>query len=286
MMMKDRKFRTSFSKRQYMISEDYELYYYNDTELRTVDFHCHDYYEFYFFIEGNVSMTIERKTYPLAPYDVIAIPPKTSHRVEIHDDTTPYKRVVLWVSERFFKDLLDRSDDFGFVIGEALESESYIHSLDIVSFNRLRYKIFSIIQEQLRPGFGSQSQILILINDLLLNLNRSVYESINKPEIYAEHTLYEKILAYIDLHIDEKITLDDIASTFFISKYHASHLFSYEAGIPLHQYINKKRLSLCRTAIKKGVPPTKVSAQYGFKDYSVFYKAYKKEYGHPPSEGR
>jgi len=269
-----------------MISEDFELYYYNDTELKTVNSHCHDYYEFYFFVEGNVSMTIEQKTYKLSPYDVIAIPPNTSHRMEIHDHTIPYKRVVLWLSDRYFNDLFERSDDFGFVIKESLESKHFIHSLDIVSFNRLRYKIFSIIQEQIHPGFGTQSQILISINDLLLNLNRAVYDSIHRPESSKEYTLFEKILAYIDVHIDERITLDDIASTFYVSKYHASHLFSSAAGISLHQYITKRRLALCRTAIEKGMMPTKASAQYGFKDYSVFYKAYKKEYGYPPSESK
>ena len=35
--------------RQYMLSKDYELYYYSDSHMANVDSHTHDYYEFYFF---------------------------------------------------------------------------------------------------------------------------------------------------------------------------------------------------------------------------------------------
>ena len=40
-----------FNKRQYMRPVDFELFYYNDTELRSVASHHQDYCEFYFFLE-------------------------------------------------------------------------------------------------------------------------------------------------------------------------------------------------------------------------------------------
>ena len=40
---------SAFSTRQYMLSKDFEIYYYNDTRLKPVKSHSHDYYEFYFF---------------------------------------------------------------------------------------------------------------------------------------------------------------------------------------------------------------------------------------------
>ena len=41
---------TRFSTRQYMLSRDFELYYYNEHYTSKVDTHTHDYYEFYFFM--------------------------------------------------------------------------------------------------------------------------------------------------------------------------------------------------------------------------------------------
>ena len=49
---------TKFSTRQYMLSRDFEIYYYGDPYDKKVESHSHRYYEFYFFLEGDVSMEI------------------------------------------------------------------------------------------------------------------------------------------------------------------------------------------------------------------------------------
>ena len=51
---------TKFSTRQYMLSRDFEIYYYNEPASEKVSIHSHDYYEFYFFLEGDVSIWILR----------------------------------------------------------------------------------------------------------------------------------------------------------------------------------------------------------------------------------
>ncbi len=48
-----------------MLSKDFEVYYYSDFYLSQVKDHAHDYYEFYFFLEGNVGMIIEGKEYSM-----------------------------------------------------------------------------------------------------------------------------------------------------------------------------------------------------------------------------
>jgi AraC-like DNA-binding protein len=53
-------------------------------------------------------------------------------------------------------------------------------------------------------------------------------------------------------------------------------------GISLHQYIIKKRLALSRDALVNGKKPSEVFKEYGFSDYSVFYRAFVKEYGMSP----
>ena len=60
-----KKLQTAFQPRQYMLSQDFELYYYEDRALPKVDLHAHNYYEFYFFLEGDVEMQIGEKMYPV-----------------------------------------------------------------------------------------------------------------------------------------------------------------------------------------------------------------------------
>ena len=53
-----KKLQSAFHSRQYMLSKDFELYFYDDRNLAKIEAHSHNYYEFYFFAEGDVSMQI------------------------------------------------------------------------------------------------------------------------------------------------------------------------------------------------------------------------------------
>ena len=82
------------------------------------------------------------------------------------------------------------------------------------------------------------------------------------------------------------VSLDELSEKLHVSKYHISHLFTETNGLPLHKYIIKKRLGMCLDAILSGQDISAVSENYGFSDYSVFYRAFVKEYGKSPKQYR
>lgn len=96
--------------------------------------------------------------------------------------------------------------------------------------------------------------------------------------------LVSRILAYIGDHCHETLTLDRIADSFFISKYHLSHTFSREVGIPVYRYITIRRLMLAKQLLECGIPAGEVCYRAGFNDYAGFYRAFKAEYGVSPRE--
>ena len=94
---------------------------------------------------------------------------------------------------------------------------------------------------------------------------------------------YEAITHYVDEHLDEPLSLDALARQFYLSKYYLVHLFRENSGLSVHQYILKKRLAACCDAIQGGAPVGEAYRQWGFGDYSAFYRAFRKEYGMSPS---
>ena len=88
-----------------MLSKDFEIYYYSDKHLKNMDSHFHNYYEVYFFLEGNVSIWIRDKAFPLKTGDVVVLPPGVPHRAVIHDEDLPYSRFVFWVSTEYIKSI-------------------------------------------------------------------------------------------------------------------------------------------------------------------------------------
>ena len=89
-----RQLQSPFNERQYMLSKDFEIYYYNDNHFYGVTDHTHDYYEFYFFLEGNVTISIEKEHHHLKPGDMVFIPPGIHHHVSSVGETLPYQRFV------------------------------------------------------------------------------------------------------------------------------------------------------------------------------------------------
>ena len=271
-----------FLNRQYMISKDFEIYYYKDRNLHNVEIHSHEYYEFYFFLEGEVTMFYSDSSHRMKNGDMVIIPPGMQHHVQIHDPAVPYRRVVFWITKSFLSKLSVHSKEFLFLTGKADDSGFAWH-FNEVTFNTVQRKIFHVIEEIFSDRFGRRMAVALGINDLLLFLNRTVYESLH-PERYgkSEKKLDRNLIRYIEEHINEDLRLDTLSELFFVSKYHISHLFKDKMGISLHQYILKKRLAMSKDALINGRKPSEVFREYGFSDYSVFYRAFVKEFGLSP----
>lgn len=273
---------SEFHTRQYMISKDFEVYCYADREMIQVDRHSHDYYEFYFFLEGDVSFSIGEQLYPIHPGDLVLIPPGISHRAIMHSARQPYRRFVLWISRELYVFLLHSSPDYGYLIEYATKHNRYIYPNAPITFHAIQSRLLRLIEEIFSKRFGRQTQISLCFDDLLLYLNRIVYEK--EHPIQDAPSVLENITSYIETHLSEDLSLETLADTFYISKYYLSHIFSEQFGLSLHQYIIKKRVWQCRNAIQSHSSIADAYAASGFRDYSSFYRAYKKEFGVSPKE--
>ena len=274
---------SQFNTRQYMLSEDYEVFYYSDTHFRSVGSHSHDYYELYFFEAGAVTMEIDGRGYPLKTGDVILIPPGVSHRAVLTDPEKPYRRFVFWQSRPFLEALEARSPDCGYLLRRAESRGRYVYRFDPVAFNAIRTRLFTLLDEIHADRFGKATAIDLIITDLLLFLGRTVYEQEQRRNRKEQLSRYEAITQYVDQHLDEPLSLDALAKHFYLSKYYLVHLFRENAGLSVHQYILKRRLAACCDAMLGGAAVGEVYRQWGFYDYSAFYRAFRKEYGMSPS---
>ena len=231
------KLQTKFATRQYMISDTFELYYYSTDDVPGVKEHTHTHYEFYLFLEGAISLEIDGVLYTPTPGDLLLIPPGVPHHLVMHDLSVPYRRFVFWVSAAFAEQLRARSADYVYLMEYAAENQKYLFPLDSVEFNTIQYRTIRLIEEMRSDHFGKETQIFLYVSDLLMQINRTVYEQHHPLTRKAQLSLYEQLCFYIDEHLSEDLSLERLAAELFVSKYHIAHVFKDEIGMSIHQYI-------------------------------------------------
>lgn len=276
-----------FDNRQEMQTSDFEIFYYEDKELSDVSMHRHDYYEIYFFLEGNVSYQIGKNTYPLTYGDICLIPPGVFHRPKFHDALSPYRRIVLWLSPDYFHRLQNLHPDITFSFQYAHDISCHHFSSDFAVAQIIFDKLIDIIEERRRDIPFHDAMISCYIASLLLSISRIVYDNQNPTRSVSEQgNLFSHICDYIHTHLEDDLSLDALAQEFYVSKYHISHVFKDNMGMSVHRYVLKKRLYACKNNILAGMPLREVASTYGFKDYTNFFRAFKKEFGVAPKEYR
>ena len=241
-----RNLQTKFSTRQYMLSKDFEIYYYKDHYLSKVDSHVHTYYEFYFFLEGDVLMEIDGHLYPLKYGDVVLVPPGISHHAVIKDRETPYRRFVFWISREYCDQLLQISQSYGYVMQHVQINRDYIFHMDRIIFNTIQSKVFRLIEETHGNRFGKEAEVAICVSDLILHINRIVYEQRHPKTRKESQNLYQELTDYIEGHLSDDLSLDKLGGEFYVSKFYIAHVFKDNIGMSVHQYIVKKRIAACR----------------------------------------
>ena len=277
---------TGFNTRQYMNSGEFEVFFYNDIALDHVVDQTHPYYEIYFFLNGDVTYEVDGNRYELQYGDYLMIPPETRHHPIFHSTGQDYRRFVLWISRPYYEALVARSEDFAYSFRQVEEKKQYHFRTDFIIFQDLQGRLLDMIEEMRGNKPFRETSAHLMVCSFLLHLNRITYDSLHQVPAVYENVLYLNVCDYINNHLDEDLSLDHLASFFYASKYHISHVFKDNMGISLHQYILKKRLQASKNGILSGIPFGELYHQYGFSDYTSFYRAFKKEFGLSPKEFR
>ena len=96
--------------------------------------------------------------------------------------------------------------------------------------------------------------------------------------------IIQKSLDYIEENLQTEITAAELAETAHISLFHYYRLFQQAMGMPVMQYILRRRLLHGVYAMKQGSSKINAALLYGFDTYAGFYKAFCREFGSTPSE--
>lgn len=274
-----------YEKRGYL-NEDFKIFYLEDIAPAEIEYHYHDFDKILVFFKGNITYTIEGKSYTLIPGDIILVPQGDTHKVESEENSI-YARLVIYLSPQYLSSIVENEKSLRDCFLHAKERYSNVVRLNEKGKEQLSVLAAGMrddIRKKEKIGFDLLFQRTCLLQ-FLISLNRKMKdESLHFVNTNQCDKKIVEIIQYLNYHLTEEISIDGLADRFFVSKYHMMRRFKAETGYTIGNYINQKRLLYARELLKQGESVTKVYLDSGFKDHSTFVRAYKQMFHEVPSK--
>ena len=276
----EKELQKEIGKRGYLL-EEFRLFHLKDAKGTETEFHYHDFCKAVLLLSGQGEYTVEDRHYILRAGDILLVGNGQIHRPEFAKGLE-YERIIFYISTEFLR--RQSTEDCNL---EALFDGTFGH---VLRLEEKRYqKVFSLaemLEEELKKDSFGKS---ILANSLLLQLlvrigryrENGKFQAAERPAISDERI--RRMLHFIENHLSEELSVEELSEQFFISKYHMMRLFKKETGQSVYDYLTERRLFFARELIRQGVPATESCFQAGFGSYSSFTRAYGKRFGATPT---
>ncbi|WP_372070165.1 AraC family transcriptional regulator (plasmid) [Tistrella mobilis] len=98
----------------------------------------------------------------------------------------------------------------------------------------------------------------------------------------APHILH-RVDDWIDAHLDQAITLDDLAALADLSGFHFHRMFHLSRGIAPHAWVTWKRVTRARILLRTDQPIAAIAAACGFSSQSHLTRVFQRHVGKTPA---
>ena len=235
-------------------------------EGRIFENHCHPEYELIAVLEGSVSVVAEGSKIELGYGEAAIIPPFCYHSIYT-DGKSNYKRITALFGSGMIPPEI--YGDF------TLKSESTF----VASHSSLGPMLDLLRRTMMESELAKYESFLA--GCLVQLLYVYTYKESRSYEVNTDPRV-RSVTEYIDSHLCEKITLDQLSEHLFVSKSTLCHIFREEMKISVKQYVLQKKLAYAARLIGEGASASSAAESIGYDNYANFYKVYKKTFGASP----
>jgi AraC family transcriptional regulator len=102
------------------------------------------------------------------------------------------------------------------------------------------------------------------------------------------HARMQRVLDYVDAHLDSALDVDVLSGVAAFSKHHFHRQFAELFGVNVYRYVQLVRLKRAsyRLAFRDGMPIVEIALDSGYEGPEAFARAFKQRLGQTPSEFR
>ena len=244
---------SNYTKAGYL-TEPFKIFHLRDEHKLNIDFHYHDFHKILIHLHGNVSYCIEGRSYELKEHDIVLVNAGEVHKPILNDDSI-YERIIIYVSQQLIDDYVSKGYDLACCFKQAYANQ-----------------------------YANELYQKLLFLEFLIQLNRiTLHGGIEYINTFSSNKKIVEILDFLNKNLTNRISIDELADKFYMSRYHLMHTFKEETGCTIGSYITTKRLLLARDMIRDGSSVSAACDACGFGSYSSFIRAYRKQFHSTPT---
>jgi len=125
------------------------------------------------------------------------------------------------------------------------------------------------------------------VSQFITNILTELYVFYHTSEVSDSVDSIEEVLTYISMHIDQAITVGDLAKRANLSPYYFSRVFKRSTGLSPYDYILSHRMENAKYLLRTtSFPVKKIALCCGFSAVSSFCTNFKKRVGFSPLQYR
>lgn len=230
--------------------------------------HFHDHFEIMLPLTSPGNIFVNDQVYPLERGTLYLIGESTLHRTMANGF---HSRYILHISRKALTDLSTPQTDFT----QLMQVNFRRATLDNEQMTEL-IELFQDLERNKNDGtFGSDIRQTVALLRLLIKLAPTLNAATAGEAIRNKDFLrVAPILDYIRDNLAEPLSLDQIASQFYLSKHYLCRIFKSATGFSVMEYIIYSRVLRARQLLQDGVSVQQAGEMSGFSDNSHFIRTF------------
>lgn len=249
--------------------------------------HSHDSYEIFLPVAGSFEFEVSNYLYTVGRGSVLLLPPWVTHRLVVKD-SEPLAYLYIQFTPRIIPGEPEMLAAIEALFNRHGEGEQSMRRLSGESFSYVYAAVKRLCISSTKDVHEQFFRILFPVLCEILAYGRPVsgkYDGFTK-EPSRQSMLIDQIIEYISQHYADIQDLSFVVDVFHYSTVHVNSLFKNRLGVSLWRYVLHIRLDRACDMLVNGIHASEVALSCGFKDYSTFYRMFKKCYGITPTECR
>ena len=265
------------------VAAPYDVAYKHSQTATPVGPHSHNAVELYFTLSDLPDVLLNNTVSAVPAGTLIIIPPFCVHQL-YHGVGIMYERYILsiniqWLDAVFCDkteslSYLKRSDAPLLLTPDVTVKEELLRRLN---------RLISFPKTDTPEAMASFFDVLTFLNEMVDCLSP---ESNQVFPISSTQKSINEMIAYIQEHIYENLTVIDLAKHFFLHPDYLSRLFKKHAHTSVSHYITLQKIATAQALLREGYTVTQVQEKLGYSSYAYFFKTFQKNAGISPSKYR